>query len=139
MAFEIKAGLRLRVPLQFLDDADKPEAVQNPGATSSDESVATVSFDSNGDLLVHRVGVGNATITVTADADLSDAISPISNLFDVFCSPVQASKIVFGAPTTEPDVNLSADNIAAATEASGADATVGAPATEAAPADEPTA
>lgn len=132
--FEIKAGLRLRVPLEFLDDNDNPEAVQNPGATSSDETVATPEIvDSTDptrpagakDLLVHRSGVGPAVITVTADADLSEAISPISNLLTVFCSPVQATKVKFGQATTEPDVNLSPENAADAIAASGADATVG--------------
>lgn len=122
MATQIPAGFRLRVPVQFLDSTGKPEAVQNPGATSSDATVATGAFDTNGDLLITRVGVGAATLTIQADADVSEAVALISNTFDVTCPPVQADHITFGAATLEPDPALAPPAQATAAAASGAQA-----------------
>lgn len=127
MATQIPAGFRLRVPVQFLDNTGKPEPVQNPGVTSSDATVATGAFDTNGDLLVTRVGVGAATLTIQADADVSEAIALISNTFDVTCPPVQADHITFGNATLEADPAIPAPAQAAAAAAAGA-ASGGAPA-----------
>lgn len=103
MAEQIQDGERLRVPVQFLDAKNKAEPVDAPKASSSDETVATAAFDTNGDLLVTRVGVGKATITVSADADVSPVTdTEISNTLDVECPAVMADHVVFGAAVHEP-------------------------------------
>lgn len=104
MAETIKAGERLRVPVQFLDNANKPEPVENPKATSSDDTVVTAAFDANGtDLLITRTGVGHWVVTVSADADTSPVADvEISNTIEGDCPAVMADHVVFGAATAEP-------------------------------------
>lgn len=133
-AVKIPAGLRLRVPVFFIGDDNKPYAVENPHVTSSDETVAAgeievVNVDGqdipNYYMLAHRKGIGNATLTVLGDAEIGEGEQDIAGSYDVTCAPVEASAVKFGDPTTEPDPTIAPDTVSELTAAAGVSAEPG--------------
>jgi hypothetical protein len=78
-----------------------------PTWESSDESVLTVAAVSDDGLMADAVTVGplgTATVTVTADADLGDGVTTLSDTVDITVVASQASalNVAVGTPTERP-------------------------------------
>jgi hypothetical protein len=105
MAYNLPAGMQIQVAVSYVDGAGNPATVDgDPTWSSSDPTLVTVIADPANafEAVLRAVGpLGQAQVTVTADADLGEGIREILTLMDV---AVVAGEAVAGAiaPVGEP-------------------------------------
>lgn len=85
MAYTLASGTQVHVKVAYVDAAGNPAVVDGAVAwASSDNSIATVTLESDDVALVKAVGpTGQVQITATADADLGSGTREIITPMDV--------------------------------------------------------
>lgn len=86
MSQSMTATQKVRATVQAVDSKGRPAKIQAGSVEykSSDAAVVTVVEDPNNELAadILGAGVGSATVTVTADADLGDGVTEVSGTID---------------------------------------------------------
>ncbi|MGH6822399.1 MAG: hypothetical protein ACREC4_02735 [Methylocella sp.] len=89
----------------YMTAAGKPAKVDGPPvATISDASLATVAAEPDGmSGFVIAAGVGDVTVTITADADLGTGVTPIvlSDVVTITPAGAATGTFGFGAPVPQ--------------------------------------
>jgi hypothetical protein len=82
------------------DRKGNPAEIQNPVWASSDETVAQVTAGADGlSALVDTIGVGQANIVVSGDADMGDGVKPITGTLGVTVTKGSATVLeISGTP-----------------------------------------
>lgn len=106
--FQLKDTQQIDLALgPVVDKRGNPTTVQNPTWTSSDTSVVTVTASGDGMACVAAAAgpLGTATVTLDADGDLGDGVSPLTSApfdIEVIAGDAVAINIVPGVPTEQP-------------------------------------
>lgn len=88
MAYNLPADRKVQVKVSYIDKNGNPAMVDGPVEwSSSDENVATVESDADGDsslaVITPGINIGNVQITATADADIGEGVRELLTIMDV--------------------------------------------------------